>query len=376
MDGRIFITAHKPELLRLSMAYYHTKYGLPRKKKPSPWRKIIFIFLILLILASLVVGYLLYKVVYKSNVWTSGQDSYSVYIPTDANFDEVKTILYGHGLIIDRGGFEWLAIKKKYPDLIKPGHFVIRDGMNNDELINMLRLGEQKPVDVTFNNIRTKEQLAKRISEQIEADSSSLMNIMNDTLYLSTTGLTTETALTLIIPNTYEFFWNTSAMQFMDRMKREFDTFWDGERTNKANNIGLSRAEAVILASIVEKETNKNDEKAAIAGVYMNRLDKNWLLQADPTLVYASGDFGLKRVLNVHKEIDSPYNTYMYPGLPPGPICIPSIASIDAVLNYEEHEYLFFCAKDDLSGYHAFARSITQHNRNARRYHRALDNKK
>lgn len=358
------------------MAYYHTKYGLPRKKKRSPWRKIVFSLLILLIIASLIVGYLIYRVIYKSNVWTSGQETFSVYIPTDANFEQVKTILYGHGLIIDRGGFEWLAKKKKYPDLIKPGHFVVRDGMNNDELINMLRLGEQAPVNVTFNNIRTKDQLAKRISEQIEADSTSIMNLLNDSVYYASTGLSTETALTLIIPNTYEFFWNTSALQFMDRMKKEFNLFWEGERTKRADSVGLSRAEVVIMASIVDKETNKNDEKAAIAGVYMNRLDKNWLLQADPTLVYASGDFGLTRVLNVHKEIDSPYNTYMYPGLPPGPICIPSIASIDAVLNYEEHDYLFFCAKDDLSGYHAFARSITQHNRNARRYHKAIENRK
>jgi UPF0755 protein len=260
--------------------------------------------------------------------------------------------------------------------LIKPGHYVLQEGMSNDALINMLRLGTQTPVQVIFNNIRTKEQLARVISKQIEADSSSLMAFLNDTAYLLALGLNNETALCLFIPNTYEFFWNTSARQFMDRMQREHDAFWAGNREEKARAIGLSQAEVITLASIVDKETNKNDEKAAIAGVYMNRLDRNWLLQADPTLVYASGDFGLTRVLNIHKEINSPYNTYMYAGLPPGPICIPSIASIDAVLNYEDHDYFFFCAKDDFSGYHVFAKSITQHNRNARRYHKAIQNRK
>jgi UPF0755 protein len=161
----------------------------------------------------------------------------------------------------------------------------------------------------------------------------------------------------------------------MDRMKRENESFWTAERKSKAEAAGFSPEEVIILASIVEKETNKNDEKQRIAGVYKNRLDADWRLQADPTLVYASGDFGLTRVLNIHKRIDSPYNTYMYTGLPPGPICIPSIASIEAVLNYEQHKYFFFCAKDDLSGYHVFAETVTQHNNNARKYRRAIENR-
>ena len=358
------------------MPYYHTKYAIPKKKKRPFWVKLIFILLILLIIAALVSGYFLYKVIYKSNVWTSGEKTASIYISTNADFDDVKNILYSRGIIIDRSSFEWLADKKKYPELIKPGHFIIREGMNNDELINMLRLGIQSPVQVIFNNIRTKEQLAQVIAAQIEADSVSIITLMNDSSFLKKAGLTPETALTLIIPNTYEFYWNTSAMQFIDRMQKEYNTFWQDSRSNKAIEVGLSNSEVVILASIVEKETNKNDEKARISGVYINRLNRNWLLQADPTLVYASGDFGLTRVLNVHKEIDSPYNTYKYAGLPPGPICIPSIASVDAVLNYENHDYFFFCAKDDLSGYHVFANSISQHNRNARRYRKAIENRK
>ncbi|MEN8224930.1 MAG: endolytic transglycosylase MltG [Bacteroidota bacterium] len=358
------------------MTYYHTKYGSQKKRKRPRWVRFILFFLLLMIIASLIGAYLLYRVVYKSNVWTQGEASTSIYIPTDANFDDVKTLLYSQGLIIHRASFEWLATKKKYPELIKPGHYIVMDGMNNDALINMLRLGEQTAVDVTFNNIRTKEQLAQRVAAQIEADSGSLMALMNDSVYFARAGLTSETALTLMIPNTYEFFWNTSAKQFMDRMHREYTLFWDDKRDASLERSGLSRSEVVILASIVEKETNKNDEKANIAGVYINRLKRDWLLQADPTLVYASGDFGLRRVLNIHKEIDSPYNTYKYSGLPPGPICIPSIASIDAVVNFEDHNYFFFCAKDDLSGYHAFARTITQHNRNARKYRRAIENRK
>jgi len=358
------------------MAYYHSKYGTERQKRRRPvWARFLLWLLLVLIIASLAGGYYLYQAILSNNVWTPEDEAVSIYIPTGSGFDEVKQILYSQGMILNRTSFEWLARQKKYPELVKAGHFLIKPGMSNDELINMLRLGEQVPVDVVFNNIRLKTELAKKISQQLEVDSAEIMQLLNDSAYQAGLGLTTETALTLFIPNTYEFYWNTNARQFLERMHRENRSFWEGARTQKADMLEMSQAEVVILASIIEKETNKNDEKATIAGVYLNRLDRNWLLQADPTLVYASGDFGLKRVLNVHKEIESPYNTYKYAGLPPGPICIPSIASIDAVLNAEDHEYLFFCAKDDLSGYHAFARSITQHNRNARKYRRAIENR-
>lgn len=358
------------------MAYYHSKYGSRRSRKRPVWVRFLLWFLLLLIIASLIAAFFIYRALFSPNTWTAAGEPVSVYIPTGADYEDVKLNLYSHGLIRNRKTFEWLAARKKYPELVKPGHYLVRDGMSNDELINMLRLGEQTPVNVIFNNIRTREQLAGKISIQIEADSSSLAGIMNDSAFLAPYGLNRETALCLFIPNTYEFYWNTDAKQFMNRMKREYEVFWEGRRSRLAEALGLSPAEVVILASIVEKETNKNDEKSRIAGVYMNRLRRDWLLQADPTLVYASGDFGLTRVLNIHKKIDSPYNTYMYPGLPPGPICIPSIASVDAVLESEDHDYLFFCAKDDLSGYHVFARSVTQHNRNARKYRRAIENRK
>lgn len=358
------------------MAYYHSKYVTRRRRKRPAWVRFLLWFLFLLIIASLVSGYYLYELIYSNNVWTPEGKDVSIYIPSDATFEDVKQTLYSQGVILNRTSFEWLAARKKYPELIKPGHFLIKEGMSNDKLINMLRLGEQIPVKVIFNNIRIKEQLAQKVGMQIEADSGSLIKLLNDSVYQASMGLGTEIALALFIPNTYEFYWNTSAQQFMNRMHREYESFWSYDRDEKAAGLNMSRPDVVILASIVEKETNKNDEKARIAGVYLNRLQKSWLLQADPTLVYASGDFGLTRVLNVHKNIDSPYNTYKYAGLPPGPICIPSIASVDAVLNAEDHEYLFFCAKDDLSGYHVFAKSITQHNRNARRYRKAIENQK
>ncbi|MCK4569056.1 MAG: endolytic transglycosylase MltG, partial [Bacteroidales bacterium] len=262
------------------MEYYHSKYGSRRKRKRPRWMRFLLWFLFLIIIASLVAGYFLYQVIYSDNVWSPEGKAVSLYIPGDATFEEVKQSLYSKGVIENRSTFEWLAKRKKYPELIKPGHYLIKDGMSNDELINMLRLGKQTPVQVIFNNIRTKQQLAKNVGKQIEADSSALIKLMNDSVYQASLGLGTETALALFIPNTYEFYWNTSAEQFMDRMHREYRLFWDGSRDGKATALDMSRPEVVIMASIVEKETNKNDEKAKIAGVYLNRLERNWLLQA------------------------------------------------------------------------------------------------
>jgi UPF0755 protein len=269
--------------------------------------------------------------------------------------------------------FEWLAKWKKLEDNIHPGKYIIQDGMNNVELINLLRSGKQTPVKITFNNIRTKSNLAQKISKEIEPDSTEIISLLEDSVYLKIFGFNKETILTMFIPNTYEVYWNISGKELMDRMYTEYNKFWNSDRRQKAVQVGLSQIEVSILASIVEKETNMNDEKPRMAGVYLNRLRKNWMLQADPTIVYASGDFAIKRVLNIHKEIDSPYNTYLNYGLPPGPICIPSISSIDGVLNSETHNYMFFCAKDDFSGYHVFAETNAQHSINANKYRQALD---
>jgi UPF0755 protein len=245
--------------------------------------------------------------------------------------------------------------------------------MSNNDLVALLRSGRQDPVKLIFNNIRTPEQLAGRIARQIEADSVSLITAFRDTNRLNKLGIPMHHLAMLFIPNTYEFFWNTTAEGFIERMIREYDAFWSGNRDERLPAIRMSRAEVVTLASIIEMETRKNDEKDRIAGVYMNRLRIGMRLQADPTLVFAHGDFSIRRVLKRHKNIDSPYNTYRYAGLPPGPIAFPSISSIDAVLNYETHDYLYFAAREDFSGYHNFSRTYYQHLANARRYHRALN---
>ena len=328
----------------------------------------------ILLVIAIVAGYWLYNRAMKPNVTTPDQKDFSLYIPTGAEFGQVKDSLYANNLIHDHSAFEWIADKKDYPDHVKPGRYILTNGMSNNQLVNTLRGGLQTPVKVTFNNMRDVKMLAGRIGTQIEADSASIASYLDNPQTLEQLGFNAQTIPAMFLPNTYEFYWNTSAEKYVEKMKGEYDKYWTAERLNLAKSIGLSPVQVSILASIVNKETNKTDEMARIAGVYLNRLRSGWLLQADPTLVFAVGDFELKRVLNVHKEVESPYNTYKYAGLPPGPICIPSLESINAVLHAEKHNYYYFCAKEDFSGYHNFAKTLTEHNRNAQRYQKALNN--
>ncbi|MFH1118513.1 MAG: endolytic transglycosylase MltG [Bacteroidota bacterium] len=353
---------------------YHPRFTGRKSRSKKPGRGMVITLLFLIVLAA-AGSWMLYNAAYQPNIYTGDSQNAYFTIPTGSNFEGVKKSLYTHGLIINRKSFELIARLKKYERIIKPGRYKITRGMGNLELVNMLRGGRQEPVQVIFNNIRSADQLAGRISKQIEADSLSIFRLLNDTGYLDSLGVTKNSLFTIFIPNTYEFYWTTSAREFIDRMKSESEKFWNNERTEKLRLLNLNRHEVITLASIVEKETNKNDEKPRVAGVYLNRLTKGWLLEADPTLVFAHTDFDMKRVLNIHKQIVSPYNTYKYTGLPPGPICLPSVASIDAVLNREQHEYMFFCAREDFSGYHNFARGIEQHNLNAWKYQQALNRK-
>jgi UPF0755 protein len=314
-----------------------------------------------------------YLRIWGSNVFLTGRNFLYVYIPTGSDFNKVKNLLKEGHAIKDENSFEWVALLKKYNLRVKPGKYRILNGMSNNDLVGLLRSGKQEPVRLVLLNIRTPKELAVKVALQLEADSVNLYRIMTDKVYLAQFGVTPLTVLTLFIPNTYEFFWNTSPIQFMTRMFNEKNKFWNNDREKKCRLSGLSEQKVMILASIIEKETNMDDEKPVLAGVYINRLKKGWYLQADPTLVYAWKEWRIKRVLDKHKKIDSPYNTYLYPGLPPGPLCLPSISSIDAVLNYSHHSYMYFCAKEDLSGYHNFARTLAEHNRNARRYQAALD---
>ena len=357
------------------MAYYHSSYGRSQKKKSS-FKKYLILFFLFIIIVVAGFGYFVYGVIYNANVWTAESKPVLVKIPTGTDYNSLKNILYENGLVINRRNFEWVASFKELENSVKPGNYEINNGLSNNGLINLLRSGNQVPVNVVFNNMKDVFQVAARVSEQIETDSVSIVEYIYSSNFLQEISFDSADASLLFIPNTYEFYWNTSAKGFSIRMYEEYEKFWNGRRTNLAKGMKMSTKDVVVLASIVEKETQKNSEKATIAGVYINRLQRKWLLQADPTLLYVLDDPSIRRVLNVHKKIDSPYNTYKYLGLPPGPICIPSIASIDAVLNYNKTSYLYFCAKADLSGSHAFAETLKEHNRNAKKYQRALNERK
>jgi len=325
-----------------------------------------------LLAAGLLVAYKAYNYAYAPNV-TAQSETY-IYIPTGTSYESLLEILKSSGNVTDIESFDQVAQFKKYDNKVLPGKYKLENGMSNNELVNMLRSGRQTPVNVTFISVRSLEILAGKAAVNIEADSADIANLLKDENIAKKYGFEKQTFCSMFIPNTYEFWWNTSAEEFVQRMADEYKKFWNDDRKAKANGLGLSQSQVTTLASIVESETQKNDEKARIAGVYINRLKKDWPLQADPTVVFAAGDFSIRRILNKHLEIDSPYNTYKYKGLPPGPICIPSTRSIDAVLNYEHHNYMYFCAKEDFSGYHNFAITNAQHEANARRYHNALRN--
>ena len=344
-------------------------------KNAGKIRKIIIAFFALLVLLGGISFYDYYKKIFGVNVKTLTDAPEYVYIPTGSQLQDVVKILDHNNLLINTASFEWLAVKMEYDKRILPGKYKVEPGMNNKALISLLRSGKQIPVKVIFNNIRTRDEFAEKIAGQIEADKESILTLINDPHFADSLGegFTTENILAIFLPNTYEFYWNTSAQEFVERMKKEYDKFWTAERQEKAKKIGFSKAEVSILASIVEQETKKKDEMPRVAGVYMNRYTKGWKLEADPTLVFASGDFMIRRVLNIHKQIDSPYNTYKYQGLPPGPISVPSITAINSVLNFEKHNYMFFCAKADFSGYHAFAKTYSEHLVNARKFQQELN---
>ena len=355
------------------MTYYHSSYSSPQKKK-SKFGTILRIIIFIIILGLAGGAYFVYQAIFSPNVWVSNEkEEFTIYIEPNDTFEDLKVQLYTNGLIIHRANFEWWAKQKKFDQYLKPGMYKLSHGLSNEELINRLRSGEQEPVRLIFNNVRLKKDLASRVATQLYVDSNVLLKMLNDTVLSKKYGFSSETFKTMFIPNTYFLNWNTSADKFIERMNYEYRQFWTETRLNKAIALDLSPVEVSILASIVEKETQQNAEKAKVAGVYINRLKRGWRLQADPTLIYAIGDFTIKRVLKEYMRIDSPYNTYIYTGLPPGPICIPSISSIDSVLNAEDHSFLYFCAKPDYSGFHNFAKNNTMHNINAQAYRNFLN---
>ncbi len=335
------------------------------------------IYLVLIISVSVIaisMSFYFYQVFFSPNVLTETDQKYSLKISSNSVFKTVSDQLYDDGVITDMVSFSFVAKVLGYQDAVKPGLYVLDPKMTNLELVRKLRSGNQTPVRVTFNNVRTKEDLAEKITTNLEVDKDQFLALLTDSVYIRKFDFDEETVMSMFVPNTYELWWNTSAEGLFDRMYKEYQSFWTEDRKAKAAALGLNQKEVSTLASIVQAESQqKADERPIIAGLYLNRLRINMPLQADPTLVFAVGDFEIKRVLNVHKEIESPYNTYKFTGLPPGPINLPDIKSLDAVLNAEKHTYLYMCAKDDFSGYHAFASDLAQHNANARRYQAALN---
>ncbi len=346
---------------------------MTQRKKTYKTKRYLVLILILIALAGLWKLYTTYEKVYEPNVNLQNHSSRYLYIPSGSEFNDVIKILNKENIIEDTESFKWLAQKKNYPNHVYPGRYLIKDQMSNNEIINLLRSGEQAPVDLIFNNIRTKKELASVVSNQIEADSAKLVHLLNNRAYLEKYEFTPQTALAMCIPNTYQIYWNRSAEEFIQRMHREYQKFWSKEKLQKARKVNMQPVEIITLASIVDEETMRNDEMEKIAGVYINRLEKGMRLQADPTIKFALKDFTIKRVLKKHLSVDSPYNTYKNAGLPPGPISIPSIAAINSVLNHEHHNYLYFCAKPDFSGYHNFSSTHYQHMLNAAKYQKALN---
>ncbi|TAF64489.1 MAG: endolytic transglycosylase MltG [Cytophagales bacterium] len=316
----------------------------------------------------------IYQILYTANFQVGKKEMY-LYIPQNATFQTLLDSLEKHKIVHEKLSFAFLAKLMNYQDNIKAGRYKIEPNMGNLALIRMLRNGEQAPLEVGFHNARVKQDLAKKVSKYLNFSEAALLSLLEKPEIAKKYGFDTTNIMCMFLPNTYQLYWTTSPERFLERMHHEYEKFWTESQRQKAKKIGLTPIEVGILASIVQAESNKEDEKPRVAGVYINRLKKNMLLQADPTVIFAWRDFSIKRVLEKHILINSPYNTYKNKGLPPGPINLPSVASINAVLNYETHSYLYFCAKEDFSGYHNFANDLATHNRNAQKYQNALNKK-
>ena len=334
-------------------------------------RKRIFIWIASITLLLIVaIAAFLYSLVFKPIELT---EEVYIYIDEERDYETVVDQLKEKVELPNEDVFRLLADRMNYPNMVKTGRYAIEDGMTMPDLIRALRSGSQVPINLTFNNIRTMENLAGRLSSQLMADSISILDVLNDTSVAAKYGFNEQTFGSMFIPNTYEVYWDTNVESLIERMKREYDSFWNTERRAKAEKLGLTPLEVTTLASIVEEEATYTDEYPIVAGLYINRLNRCMRLEADPTVKFAVGDATLRRILFKHLEVESPYNTYKIDGLPPGPIRIPSTSAINATLSPAQHNYIFMCAKDDLSGRHNFAVTHAEHARNARAYQKALN---
>ncbi len=313
-----------------------------------------------------------YQIFFTDNIQLDKEDTY-IHIRTGATFTEVLDTLEKRKVLHDRLSFAFVAKLMKYQDRVKPGRYKLTKNMSNIEAVRKLRSGDQDAIKFTFTNIRKKQDLIDVIGTKFEMNAADLSLLLNNPEFLKPYGFTPENVMSMFIPNTYQMFWTTDAKGFFERMNKEYKKFWTPERVGKAQTAGFTPTQISIIASIVQEETNQNDEKSRVAGVYINRLNSGMKLQADPTVKYALDSFEMRRILIVHTQTDSPYNTYMYEGLPPGPISLPSIVTLDAVLNYEHHKYLFFVADMTKPGYHIFKENYRDHVNTANKYRNNLN---
>ena len=335
--------------------------------KPSK-RLIVFLFLSIL---GISFTYYAYQISYTPNVLVDKENRVFI-VKEGSTFKDIQRDLHEGNFVRDLVSFSFIAKITGYDDQIKPGRYILRKNMTNLEALRYLRSGNQAPVKITFNNVRLVPELAEKITRNLDMTPQEFEVALISFAMSNPYGFNKDNIISMFIPNTYEAYYNSSPEALVKKMYREYEKFWTPERKAKAKATGLTQIEVSTLASIVQAETIREDEAPIIAGLYLNRLKKGIALQADPTLKFAVGDFSLKRVLNVHKEFDSPYNTYMYPGLPPGPINMPESYALEAVLNYTPSDYYYMCAKEDFSGNHNFTNSYSEHIRNATRYQNAL----
>jgi len=310
--------------------------------------------------------------IFKSPNLQVDKEAISFVIPRGATFRAVQDTLYKYDIVQDMVSFSFLAKLMNYTNAVKPGLYTIQPDMTNLTAVRLLRAGNQVPSKLTYSHARLVEELYEPVTRYLEIDSTAFKTALEEYILSNTDGFTRESIISMFIPNTYQVYYTISAENLVIKINREYYNYWNEDNLKKATEIGLTPLEVSTLASIVQAEARISEESKIIAGLYLNRLKQGIPLQADPTLVFAVGDFTLKRVLNEHKEVDSPYNTYKNKGLPPGPINMPTIHSLNAVLNYAHHDFIFMCAKEDFSGYHNFTASLREHNENARRYQRQL----
>ena len=315
-----------------------------------------------------------YQMLYSPNFLINADDKFII-IEENTDFNELIKKLEDDTLINDILSFSFLSKLMEYQENIKIGAYKVKMNMSNYEMITMLRSGNQTPIKLTFSYARKIEDLAEKITTKLKMSKDDLLNYLNENIN-NYSGFKKTDIISIFLPDTYEVYWNISPEKLTNKMYSEYKKFWNKERLSKLDKINLNQKEAIVLASIVASESRMLDEADRIAGLYINRLNRNMRLQADPTLIFAANDFTIRRVLNKHKKIKSPYNTYIHRGLPPGPIRLASKKYIDAVLNYEKHNYIYMCAKEDFSGYHAFATNLSDHNRNAKKFQIALNMRK